>query len=846
MEENHELELAWQVIENTGTHLFLTGKAGTGKTTFLRRLKELTPKRMVVVAPTGIAAINAGGVTIHSFFQLNFAPYIPESTFNSAQQSFHKFGKEKINIIRSMDLLVIDEISMVRADQLDAVDSVLRRYRDRSKPFGGVQLLMIGDLQQLAPVVKEEDWNLLTSYYDTAFFFGSHSLKETEYITIELKKVYRQSDTAFVGLLNKIRDKEADESVLEELNKRYLPEFRPREEEGYIRLTTHNYQAQQYNDRQLLSLSGRAFSFQARVEGTFPESAYPADEMLTVKEGAQIMFIKNDSSGEHRYYNGMIGLVTAVGKDGIRVKGNGESQDFLLETEEWTNSKYSLNPQTKEITEEVEGTFRQYPIRLAWAITIHKSQGLTFERAIIDANASFAHGQVYVALSRCKSLQGLVLSSPLRRESIISDDTIDEFTRNAGELTPDKHKLALLRQHYFYELLCEQFDFHPLEQHFARVLRLLDEHLYRLYPKLLERYKETIDLYKAQIMKVADTFKLQYSTLLVEVEDYDANPKLNERIVAGAHYFRKHLEDLLNPLMVSTKVETDNKELKKKFSEALDTLKTTLHVKLGTLYYTEKEGFTVSAFLKHKAVLTLSVSGGESTSSSGRSERKPRTAEKIEVPTDILHPELYKQLIAWRNSEASKANLPVYTVIQQKAILGIVNLLPCDTASLVRIPYFGKRGAEKYGDVLLEMVSRYVKEQGIERPPMPAITLTLKKETKEPKEPKPLKETKPVKEPKLDTKEITYRLFRQGKNIEEIAKERELVSGTIAGHLEHYVRLGAVKIEQLVPKEKIMKITRYVQANGSDKGLTAIKAALGDEVSYADIRLVLAAEKKES
>ena len=846
MEENHELELAWQVIENTGTHLFRTGKAGTGKTTFLRRLKELTPKRMVVVAPTGIAAINAGGVTIHSFFQLNFAPYIPESTFNSAQQSFHKFGKEKINIIRSMDLLVIDEISMVRADQLDAVDSVLRRYRDRSKPFGGVQLLMIGDLQQLAPVVKEEDWNLLTSYYDTAFFFGSHSLKETEYITIELKKVYRQSDTAFVGLLNKIRDKEADESVLEELNKRYLPEFRPREEEGYIRLTTHNYQAQQYNDRQLLSLSGRAFSFQARVEGTFPESAYPADEMLTVKEGAQIMFIKNDSSGEHRYYNGMIGLVTAVGKDGIRVKGNGESQDFLLETEEWTNSKYSLNPQTKEITEEVEGTFRQYPIRLAWAITIHKSQGLTFERAIIDANASFAHGQVYVALSRCKSLQGLVLSSPLRRESIISDDTIDEFTRNAGELTPDKHKLALLRQHYFYELLCEQFDFHPLEQHFARVLRLLDEHLYRLYPKLLERYKETIDLYKAQIMKVADTFKLQYSTLLMEVEDYDANPKLNERIVAGAHYFRKHLEDLLNPLMVSTKVETDNKELKKKFSEALDTLKTTLHVKLGTLYYTEKEGFTVSAFLKHKAVLTLSVSGGESTSSSGRSERKPRTAEKIEVPTDILHPELYKQLIAWRNSEASKANLPVYTVIQQKAILGIVNLLPCDTASLVRIPYFGKRGAEKYGDVLLEMVSRYVKEQGIERPPMPAITLTLKKETKEPKEPKPLKETKPVKEPKLDTKEITYRLFRQGKNIEEIAKERELVSGTIAGHLEHYVRLGAVKKEQLVTKEKIMKITRYVQANGSDKGLTAIKAALGDEVSYADIRLVLAAEKKES
>ena len=837
MEENHEIELAWQVIENTGTHLFLTGKAGTGKTTFLRRLKELTPKRMVVVAPTGIAAINAGGVTIHSFFQLNFAPYIPESTFNSAQQGFHKFGKEKINIIRSMDLLVIDEISMVRADQLDAIDAVLRRYRDRSKPFGGVQLLMIGDLQQLAPVVKEEDWSLLSSYYDTAFFFGSHSLKETEYITIELKKVYRQSDTEFVGLLNKIREKEADDAVLEELNKRYLPGFRPREEEGYIRLTTHNYQAQQYNDRQLLSLSGRAFSFQAKVEGTFPESAYPADEMLTVKEGAQIMFIKNDSSGEHRYYNGMIGLVTAVSKDGIRVKGNGESQDFLLETEEWTNSKYSLNPQTKEITEEVEGTFRQYPIRLAWAITIHKSQGLTFERAIIDANASFAHGQVYVALSRCKSLQGLVLSSPLRRESIISDDTIDEFTRNAGEMTPDKHKLALLRQHYFYELLCEQFDFHPIEQHFLRLLRLLDEHLYRLYPKLLERYKTTADLYKTQIMKVADTFKLQYSALLMGAEDYTANPKLNERVMAGAHYFRQHLEDLLTPLITSTKVETDNKELKKKFSEAADAMKTALHVKLGTL----KEGFSVSAFLKQKAVLTLSVSGGEAASSSGRSERKSRTAEKIEVPTDILHPELYKQLIAWRNSEAAKAGLPVYTIIQQKAILGIVNLLPNDAASLIRIPYFGKRGAEKYGDALLEMVNRYVEEHGIERPQMPTATLTVNNGIKTSKEPKPLKEAKSVKEPKPDTKEVTYRLFRQGKSIEEIARERELVSGTIAGHLEHYVRSGEVKIEQLVAREKITKIIRYVQAHGSDKGLTVIKAALGDDVSYADIRLVLAA-----
>lgn len=519
METNFEIQLAWQFIENTGTHLFLTGKAGTGKTTFLRELKAKSPKRMVVVAPTGIAAINAGGVTIHSFFQLPFAPYVPDTKFMSAQ-TFHKFGKEKINIIRSLDLLVIDEVSMVRADLLDAIDAVLRQYRDRHKPFGGVQILMIGDLQQLAPVVKEEDWQLLSPYYDTAFFFGSRTLKETEYVTIELKKVYRQSDTTFLNLLNKIRENTADESVLAELNKRYLPGFRPKEEEGYIRLTTHNYQAQQYNDRQLTALPGQPYRFRAKTEGTFPESAYPADEILTVKKGAQIMFIKNDSSGEHRFYNGKIGLVTDVCKDGIRVRGNGDAESFLLETEEWTNSKYTLNPVTKEITEEVEGRFRQYPVRLAWAITIHKSQGLTFERAIIDANASFAHGQVYVALSRCKSLEGLVLGSPLRQEAIISDDTIDHFTREVEALSPDRQKLNKLQRQYFYELLCEQFDFHSLERHFALVLRLLDEHLYRLYPKLLERYKETYELYKANITKVGDTFRIQYTELVNATDDY--------------------------------------------------------------------------------------------------------------------------------------------------------------------------------------------------------------------------------------------------------------------------------------------------------------------------------------
>ena len=513
MENNPELQLAWQFIENTGTHLFLTGKAGTGKTTFLKRLREHTPKRMVVLAPTGIAAINAGGVTIHSFFQISFAPFVPETTFNSAQIQY-RYSQEKRNIIRSMDLLVIDEISMVRADLLDAVDATLRRYRNREKPFGGVQLLMIGDLQQLAPVVRDSEWSLLRNYYETPYFFASRALRETTYMTIELEKVYRQNDTFFLSLLNKIRENKADDEVLNELNRRYQQGFQPPKEEGYIRLTTHNNQAQQVNDRELASLPGKPYHFRAEVTGTFPEYTYPADEILTIKEGAQIMFLKNDVSLEKRYYNGMIGEVVAVNDSEIYVKEKGSEEDFLLLPEEWGNYKYVLNEETKEITEVIEGTFRQYPIRLAWAITIHKSQGLTFERAIIDARNSFAHGQTYVALSRCKTLEGLVLESPLRKEAIISDSVVDNFTKEVERNKPGNKQLSDMQKAYFFDLLSDLFNFYSLEQAYKRLLRMLDEDLYKLYPKLLTEYKLLEPHIKEKIVEVAHRFRNQYTRLM--------------------------------------------------------------------------------------------------------------------------------------------------------------------------------------------------------------------------------------------------------------------------------------------------------------------------------------------
>ena len=306
METNPQLELAFNFLEYTGTSIFLTGKAGTGKTTFLRELNRRSPKGMIVVAPTGVAAINAGGVTIHSFFQLPFGPYVPGRTEEnrSGEKRFnHKFGREKINIIRSMDLLVIDEISMVRADLLDAVSDMLCRYRDRSKPFGGVQLLMIGDLQQLAPVVKEEEWGILKHIYPSPFFFCSKALQTVAYQCIELTHVYRQSDSVFIHLLNKIRDNQVDLATLKALNSRYIPGFNPDDSEGYITLTTHNYQAQQINNRKLDALEGRAYTYSAEVKDDFPEYAFPTDQHLVLKKGAQVMFVKNDSSAEKRYYN---------------------------------------------------------------------------------------------------------------------------------------------------------------------------------------------------------------------------------------------------------------------------------------------------------------------------------------------------------------------------------------------------------------------------------------------------------------------------------------------------------------------------------------------------------------
>ena len=473
---NQELEMARNYALFTHRNIFLTGKAGTGKTTFLKRLWEESPKRMIVVAPTGVAAINAGGMTIHSFFQLAPGLFLPGKMIaGRAPKQHYSFSKQKQNILRSLSLLVIDEISMVRADLLDAIDDVLRRFKDHSKPFGGVQLLLIGDLQQLAPVATEAEWPLLSEFYETPYFFSSRALRETDFVCIELRHIYRQQDENFVTLLNAVRDNRLTADVMQSLNARFKPHFTPPADEDWITLTTHNHQAAQLNARRLAELTTPAHTFTAIVKGDFPETSYPTDAELTLKVGAQVMFCKNDPSSAKAFYNGRIGRIEAINNDRVTVICG--STRIEVGPLAWTNTRYTTDPATSTIREETIGTFTQIPLRTAWAITIHKSQGLTFDHAIINAGRAFSHGQVYVALSRCRTLEGLVLATPITSDVITTDPDVVRFNEFATDHVPTAETFLRDRRSFVEDILCDIFDFRSISMRLRYFARLAAEHL---------------------------------------------------------------------------------------------------------------------------------------------------------------------------------------------------------------------------------------------------------------------------------------------------------------------------------------------------------------------------------
>lgn len=618
-EQNRELKHAWDFVEHTGISIFLTGKAGTGKTTFLKTLKEYSTKRMVVVAPTGVAAINAGGMTIHSFFQLPLSPFIPGTNM----KRHFNFSKEKRKIIASLDLLIIDEISMVRSDLLDAVDSVLRRYRNRYQPFGGVQLLMIGDLQQLTPVVTQEESELLNQHYATPYFFSSKALAQTKYVTIQLEKVYRQQDEKFVGILNHIRDGHPSIQDLELLNSRYDAHFSPSPNEGFIRLTTHNYIANNHNESELNKLPTKAFIYDAEISGTFPEYAYPTDQSLILKQGAQVMFVKNDASSEHRYYNGRIGKITWLDENEVRVRCEGDTYDIIVAPQEWENAKYHINDETKELETEIVGLFRQLPLRLAWAITIHKSQGLTFDHAIIDAGMSFAPGQVYVALSRCKTLEGMVLGSPLERRSVINDERVTSYILHQDQEAQESiNQLPTLKEEYYRQLLLELFDFKALYYKEEYLSHLLSEFFSNSFQSLTQLHKQVVISMKKEVIDVADKWNVVIrSSQMMTLKKQE----FQDRITRSCNYFittlHKHCDQAID---LCKSVKTNNQEAMRRLSDTWNEMRLLFDSHLMLLKAIESKGFSVNTYLKEKQNSFLSAMDGDQR----KDERTVKTTEK--------------------------------------------------------------------------------------------------------------------------------------------------------------------------------------------------------------------------
>ncbi|MDP2388399.1 MAG: helix-turn-helix domain-containing protein [Bacteroidota bacterium] len=749
--------LASRFINQTNRNIFLTGKAGTGKTTFLRHIIQNTHKKAVIAAPTGIAAINAGGVTLHSLFQLPFGSFIPKhqselthidsGLFNNITTiaSNNKMHATKRQLLREIELLIIDEVSMLRADILDAIDTVLRVVRRKNNtPFGGVQVLFIGDLLQLPPVIKDNEWYVLRNYYKSVFFFDAVALTYNKPVYIELDKIYRQSDSEFIDLLNNLRNNTVTEKDVELLNKHYKPGYLIDSNDSTITLTTHNNKADAINKAHLEKLSTPLFSYDASVEDDFSEFSYPVEKTLHLKVGAQVMFIKNDYSGNQRYFNGKIATVSNLSKTGIEVKFE-DGKIMEVEKYEWENKKYALNSVTNEIDEDTIGKFIHYPIKLAWAITVHKSQGLTFDKAIIDVGQAFAPGQVYVALSRLRTLGGLTLTTRVNYSSISADISVSEFSTNASKQENPDRQLEEETMAFLKHYLLNNFDF-------AWLANACNEHVFD--------YKEGDK----------KSIKSKYYKWAKELKE-------------NTNELKNHADKFLNQI---------NRILTEKQPDYLQTI--FKRVNDATNYF--------------EPLLKKSATGIFNLLDKLKDEKKIKQYAKELQQLEVLYFEQIKRI---------------------KKAVGLCN-------AIIQGQEFSKKESEAITNIErrieeAKVVSDTVKEKKASDKKIK--TLSGKSKTKSSTEEKPKK---------IDTKEISFNLFKQGKTIEEIAAAQGFTTGTIEYHLLHYLKLGKLKVEQLVSSEKVNRILK-IQKELDTTLATPIKQLVGDDISYGEIKFALSQVK---